>query len=907
MSRIGTIGGNVDSPTSTIGLSSAAPAPTRRSPRRTVAMQSIERSDGPVFPYAPSLTGGGQSPAVLGGASMPPPSPCRPANFAVGAVGIPTSKPSRKIKNVDENKWEEGYDSDGELGPFLDAVVDQGGVDVEGEDDGLPDSMVVVGSGSGNTTNTNGEVTSPDWFLSDEQINVLKVDALKEAIKMRGVVPKGRKDELRVMLKQCMEKGMGIVEGVTKDMQVLSGFPVGSRWKELQPGDDIVPEPVNEFAFHAPTDNPEALPRVQKQNFDETWDRPVFKGRNLENEVRLKGHPRRRWIKDEGLNENSHPVEWLDAMLPVYQKSASSKSETIHTISAEKLCRWSNEKARLMEMGTKTKYPTFTEFITEEWEQYLYVFFYNGLCPSPSVEMKLQGEETDPVQSDAFLRKCLGPNATVRFKQWKACFACQDPKVAIPSRKTHPNFKVDEYFRHLQIIFRYAWMPGRDLSGDEQTMGFKGKHADKLRITYKKEGDGFQCDCIADDGYTFTFYFRNQPAEKKWLDQGLSPLHSRCMSLFDCFIDEHHQVRFDNLYMSAKFALAAFQHPNKVMVEGVTRSSQRGLPPQVVQADVQKNRIAGVKGTVKAAVLEDCPPLASCQLVAASVYDQKGVHFLSTCVQRIHWIEKFREVFDKTTQRKRMGKFLRLAINDDYNLNMNNVDIADQLRGSYRPDRWMRKQKWWWSMFFWGHGTLLVNAFIAYKRFMENKGLKPMSHYDFQKKIVLAKICPTLHGAKKQRGTIASQRGDQRSAASSSRGRSKRSSETVASATRAATKPKIESVVTTWQRVKDDTSDFNRSRLDQSAPHFPKPVDNEKRGKCCALCRYAAGKKLRANLLCCSRCNVYLCAWCFKSFHTLPSISAAKDNICAEINERTEAKKEKTKANKRKGAFKGNK
>jgi len=178
--------------------------------------------------------------------------------------------------------------------------------------------MVVVGSGSGNTTNTNGEVTSPDWFLSDEQINVLKVDALKEAKKMRGIVPKGRKDELRVMLKQCMEKGMGIVEGVTKDMQVLSGFPVGSRWKELQPGDDIVPEPVNEFAFHAPTDNPEALPRVQKQNFDETWDRPVFKGRNLENEVRLKGHPRRRWIKDEGLNENSHPVEWLDAMLPAY-------------------------------------------------------------------------------------------------------------------------------------------------------------------------------------------------------------------------------------------------------------------------------------------------------------------------------------------------------------------------------------------------------------------------------------------------------------------------------------------------------------------------------------------------------------------------------------------------------------
>ena len=63
-------------------------------------------------------------------------------------------------------------------------------------------------------------------------------------------------------------------------------------------------------------------------------------------------------------------------------------------------------------------------------------------------------------------------------------------------------------------------MPVRDLSTYEQTMGFKGQHADKLRITYKKEGDGFQYDCIADNGYTFTFYFRNQPMPKKWLDKG---------------------------------------------------------------------------------------------------------------------------------------------------------------------------------------------------------------------------------------------------------------------------------------------------------------------------------------------------------------------------------------------------
>lgn len=330
------------------------------------------------------------------------------------------------------------------------------------------------------------------------------------------------------------------------------------------------------------------------------------------------------------------------------------------------------------------------------------------------------------------------------------------------------------------------------------------------------------------------------------------------------------------------------------MVEGVTRSSQRGLPPQVVQPDVQKNRVAQVKGTVKAAVLENCPPLAECSLVAASVYDQKGVHFLSTCVQRIHWIEKFREVFDKSTQRTRVGKFLRLAINDDYNNKMNNVDIADQLRGSYRADRWMRKHKWWWAMFFWGHGTLLVNAYVSYKRFMENKGLKPMSHYKFRSKIVLAKICPQLYGAKKQKRSIASQRGDQRSAASSSRGSSKRCVETVASATRAAKKSKVEvSSYASTKRVDDDTSAFNRCRLDESVPHYPEPVENESRGKCCALCRYATGKKTIACIMNCRKCNVILCLWCFRPFHTLPSISAAKNNICAEINARNDAKKAK--------------
>ena len=45
-----------------------------------------------------------------------------------------------------------------------------------------------------------------------------------------------------------------------------------------------------------------------------------------------------------------------------------------------------------------------------------------------------------------------------------------------------------------------------ELGGDEVTIGCKGRHPDILRITYKKEGDGFQADALADDGYIYAVF-----------------------------------------------------------------------------------------------------------------------------------------------------------------------------------------------------------------------------------------------------------------------------------------------------------------------------------------------------------------------------------------------------------------
>ena len=103
----------------------------------------------------------------------------------------------------------------------------------------------------------------------------------------------------------------------------------------------------------------------------------------------------------------------------------------------------------------------------------------------------------------------------------------------------------------------------------------------------------------------------------------------------------------------------------------------------------------------------ECP-----NLVAFSVYDTKPVNILTMACANLEWVEKQKKVWDKNAGATISMKFLRPGVINDYNNGMNNVDQADQLRGSYRIDRWMRKRKWWWAMWMWGVQVLLVNAYI---------------------------------------------------------------------------------------------------------------------------------------------------------------------------------------------------
>ena len=83
----------------------------------------------------------------------------------------------------------------------------------------------------------------------------------------------------------------------------------------------------------------------------------------------------------------------------------------------------------------------------------------------------------------------------------------------------------------------------------------------------------------------------------------------------------------------------------------------------------------------------------------------------------------------------------------DYNIGMNAIDLADQIRNTYRWELFMRKRKWWWSIMMWYIQILLANSYILYKKYMKMHDLKAISHFYFNQQVCMACIDPDNHCA----------------------------------------------------------------------------------------------------------------------------------------------------------------
>ena len=610
--------------------------------------------------------------------------------------------------------------------------------------------------------------------------------------------------------------------------------------------------------------------------------------------IRKKGIVDPNFMMKHKISSQSLPHKIVEVFMPLNKQRGRGLFPTGENKKAPKfrgdfetICIWTNAKAHLAGAGKGGSYyyPDFVDFTPYEIRQHFAVYIHQSLSPAPQVEKKFKTQAHDKINGNDFIANSLGQNpinTRRRHQMFKAFLALQDPMIPLPPREKYPNWKVRPVLQWMNYIFPTAWLLGIALSIDEMTMGFQGRHVDKRRITYKTEGDGFQCDALAQQGYCYQFYMRNDPPPKKH-SSTLSPLHARVMALYDTLKEKFHHIGFDNLYNSAAFCRASFLHPKKPLVHGVTRKGMRGIPPCVQQEEV-KNRtlLDSVRGTVKVAKLEGDPECPC--LIASSVYDTKPVHYLSMITEKVEWIKKEKDVYNIETQQTEKMEFLRLNQIDTYNYGMGGVDIADQLRVFYRLDHWMRNKKWWWSILFWSLGVTLTNSYVIYQTMCDKDGVEKKdryTHYEFLEEVALYWMNPEVSNNESASVHTAA------STAIRAMGSPTGSTISAITADSSFTSTSTGGRKRKFTDVSLGPRGHYQIRLFDHTKHLPvqcKLVTNNATGQPvrsqtkCDLHNYLKGQS-RYKMMYCPACNANLCINCYKLFHEEPDIVGKKKSL----------------------------
>ena len=591
-------------------------------------------------------------------------------------------------------------------------------------------------------------------------------------------------------------------------------------------------------------------------------------------EIHKKGRAKLEWLNENKLTIQSRPLQWFMAAMKTDQRGASGKRKSLF----ELWCTWSNAKAMLMNAGEEgSVYPTWKKFTVAQIQKEVGLHILNGINISPRIEYKFRSQSNDPISGNDLCANAFGENAELRHREFKCFFSIQDPLVATPSRKTHPNHKVDHFFQHINKFSHESWELGSSFACDEQDIAFQGRHKDKQTIKFKKAGDGFLFDSLAEDGFTYSFYPRNAPPPKKWMDEGFSPTHSRVLFMLDQITGHNRVCYMDNLFGAVKLAKAAYSKlRSRIMIHGPCRTEVwRGLPRMIIQKEVTADRdLRQARGTTKAAVLEgdpDCPDLIAC-----SVYDTKPVHFLTNSVQFVRWIKCKKRVYDPRKKEMVWNEFLRTNLQDDYNNGMDDVDVSDQLRTIYRFDYWLRNQKWWWAMWMWGVSVVIVNVYVLYVAshvliWKQDKS-KLISHYEFRKDISLGLIDPDTY--MKLNGGVAV--GEEVSDISVSDISTNTSSTRRTGISTRSSKPEKAPYVN--DASLNPLHGKLKIRLDHTQEHFPNDDVRQTYTLCCALHRWASsdGRQKRERVEVCTSCKVALCMSCFRKFHVVEDVTKLK-------------------------------
>ena len=131
---------------------------------------------------------------------------------------------------------------------------------------------------------------------------------------------------------------------------------------------------------------------------------------------RIVGREKLDWLNEHKLNENSHPLEWINATLLTKDECLNGKRKSLF----ETWTTYTNLRAALMNAGqADSLYPDFKTFTVDAIRQHVGLCVFHGISPSPKIDMKFKDQKHDPVNGNDFISKVFDTNANCRHKHFK--------------------------------------------------------------------------------------------------------------------------------------------------------------------------------------------------------------------------------------------------------------------------------------------------------------------------------------------------------------------------------------------------------------------------------------------------------------------------------------------------------
>ena len=184
----------------------------------------------------------------------------------------------------------------------------------------------------------------------------------------------------------------------------------------------------------------------------------------------------------------SQPADWFDLFILMKQtKNTHAKAVKMSNSKA-----WTNTKAMMVSSGSRSgNYNRFVDFDKPEITSYLALYLLHSISPSTKIEMKLKSEQEDLVNGSFPCNEVFGKTGVNQHKEFYAFVSATNPIVHTPSTTTYSKWKIDPCLKRMIRLSKECMFIGRDISCDEQDIGYHGQHKDKQRITFKEVGDGF--------------------------------------------------------------------------------------------------------------------------------------------------------------------------------------------------------------------------------------------------------------------------------------------------------------------------------------------------------------------------------------------------------------------------------